>query len=458
MTERISFPPDFIWGAATSAYQIEGAWNEEGKGLSIWDTFAHRPGKTYSGHHGDVAVDHYHRWKEDIQLMKGLGLKAYRFSIAWPRVLPEGIPPVNQAGLDFYGRLVDALLENGIEPIPTLFHYDLPQSLQENGGFAIRDTANLFADYAKIVADSLGDRVSTWITINEPMVFAANGHLIGEHAPGFSDIQAAVSVVHYQLLAHGLATQAIRASIPRPVSVGIALNLSPVYPATSSDEDRLAAQRFDHIQNRSTLDPIFKGSYPAELLDLVSLLLPKMESDELKDIATPIDFLGVNYYTRAVVRHEPGVPFVELTEVRPRGNSYSMMWEIYPQGLYELLTRLHREYAPPKIMVTENGIPIADEVDLDCEIRDVRRIQYLQDHLFQAHKAIAAGVPLTGYLVWSLMDNFEWAYGYRMRFGLIHVDFETQQRTHKFSAKWYRQVISNNGFTPRSYYTEPILD
>ncbi|HVP20945.1 MAG TPA: GH1 family beta-glucosidase [Anaerolineaceae bacterium] len=455
MTEKLTFPPGFLWGTATSSYQIEGAWNEDGKGPSIWDTFAHKPGKTFHGQNGDQAVDHYHRWKEDIRLMKHLGLKSYRFSIAWSRILPEGVGPVNTPGLDFYDRLVDELLANGIEPLPTLFHYDLPQALQENGGFASRTTANQFADYAKIVANKLGDRVSTWLTINEPIVFAANGHLIGDHAPGFSDIQAAIAVVFFQLLGHGLAVQAIRSSASRPVSVGIALNLSPVYPATPAEEDCKAAALFDSLQNRSTLDPIFKRSFPADLLELVSLLLPPMADDDLKIISEPIEFLGVNYYSRTVVRHDPAVPFVELAEVHPQGNPYSMMFEIFPSGIYEIVKRIQRDYNPPKIVITENGIPVADEMDLDCKIRDVRRIQYLQDHLTQVHKAIGEGAPVSGYFVWSLMDNFEWAFGYRMRFGLIFVDFDTQERLTKASGEWYRQVISQNGFIPRINYTDP---
>ncbi len=454
MADFLSFPEDFVWGTASSAYQVEGAWNEDGKGPSVWDTFAHQPGKTFHGQTGDFAIDHYHRWKEDVSLMKHLGLKAYRFSISWPRVLPEGKGTVNQAGLDFYDHLVDELLANGIQPLPTLFHYDLPQALQDEGGFAARQTAHYFADYARILASRLGDRVSTWLTINEPMVYALNGHLTGEHAPGLADIQAAVAVVHYQLLAHGLAVQAIRSTLPRPGSIGIALNLNPAYPASPSEGDRQAAIRFETIQNRTTLDPLFLGSYPQELLELISLLLPPMEEDDFKIISTPMDFVGVNYYSRAVIRHDPNVPFVEFIDVRPQGNPYSMMWEIYPPGLSDLLLKINRDYHPSKIMVTENGIPVADEVDLDCRIRDVRRIQYLQDHLSQVHQAIQAGVPVIGYLVWSLMDNFEWAYGYRMRFGLIHVDFDSLKRTVKDSGEWYRRVIAKNGFAPKTYYQE----
>jgi beta-glucosidase len=458
MTDFISFPHDFHWGVASSAYQIEGGWNEDGKGPSVWDTFSHQPGKIYHGDNGDVAIDHYHRWKEDVQIMKSMGLKVYRFSIAWSRVLPDGQPSrINPAGLDFYDRLVDDLLANGIQPLPTLFHYDLPQALQDHGGFALRDTACFFGDYAGILARKLGDRVSTWLTINEPMVFALAGHLSGEHAPGLKDPQAAISAVHFQLLGHGLAVQAIRTAARQPVSVGIALNLSSIDPASSSSEDIDAAGRFDAILNRSMLDPLFRGEYSPDLLDLIGLLLPPMQSDDLQTIATPLDFLGVNYYSRAVIKHEPGVPIVEFAQVSPRGNPYSQMWEIYPQGMYELLTRIQREYHPAQIMVTENGIPVADALDFDGKVRDVRRIQYLQDHLIQVRKAMDAGVPINGYLVWSLMDNYEWAFGYRMRFGLVYVDFDNLQRTVKMSGEWYRQVIANHGFTPGTYYVEPDL-
>jgi len=458
MTDFISFPTDFTWGVASSAYQVEGAWNEDGKGPSIWDTFSHHPGKTYHGDTGDVAIDHYHRWKEDIQVMKSLGLKTYRFSISWSRILPDGLPShINQQGLDFYNRLVDELLANSIQPLPTLFHYDLPQALQDQGGFSLRETACRFGDYAGIVARKLGDRVSKWLTINEPMVFAANGHLSGEHAPGLKDIQVAISVVHYQLLGHGLAVQAIRSAAGCPISVGIALNLTSIVPASSSQEDLEAARIIDCMQNRATLDPIFLGKYPDDLMGLVGLLLPPMEQGDLKIISTPIDFLGINYYSRAVIKSEPGVPFIELAPIRPQGSSYSQMWEIYPRGIYDLLIRLHCDYHPPQILVTENGIPVADDLDFDGKVRDVRRIQYLQDHLIQVRNAIDAGVPVTGYLVWSLMDNFEWAFGYRMRFGLVYVDLDNLQRVVKMSGEWYRRVISGNGFSPKTFYIEPDL-
>ncbi len=458
MTDFISFPPDFNWGVAASAYQIEGAWNEDGKGPSVWDTFSHLTGKTHHDDTGDVAIDHYHRWKEDIQVMKSLGLKTYRFSIAWPRICPDGQPSkINQPGLDFYDRLVDELLANGIQPMPTLFHYDLPQVLQDQGGFANRDTACYFSDYAGIVASKLGDRISSWLTINEPMVFAANGHLSGEHAPGIKDIQAAIAVVHFQLLGHGLAVQAIRSAARRPVSVGIALNLSSVDPASSSPEDVEAARLFDCMQNRSTLDPIFRGKYPEDLLGLIGLLLPAMEPNDLAIISTPIDLLGINYYSRSVIKSEPGVPFVEFAPVLPPGNAYSQMWEIYPRGMYDILTRIHQDYHPAQILITENGIPVADALDLDGKVRDVRRIQYLQDHLIQVKNAMNDGVPVSGYFVWSLMDNFEWAFGYQMRFGLVYVDFDNLQRTVKISGEWYRRVIASHGFTPQTFYVEPDL-
>jgi beta-glucosidase len=454
MTHFISFPENFIWGAATSAYQIEGAWNEDGKGPSIWDTFAHTPGKIYQGQTGDIAADHYHRWQDDILLMKSLKLNAYRFSISWSRVFPNGIGPVNQPGLDFYDRLVDGLLEAGIQPLPTLFHYDLPQALQDQGGFANRQTVHYFADYTKKMVEILGDRVSTWMTINEPMVYVGNGNLFGEQAPGLRDLQAATFTAHHLLLAHGLAVQVIRDTAPRPSKVGIVLNLSPACPATSSAADRQAAARLDAIQSCSMLDPLYRGQYPAELLELIAYLLPPMEQDDFKIISTPTDFLGINYYTRSVVRHDPGTPLIEFSEVHPENSSYSMMWEIYPDGLHEILSKVNQDYHPKEILICENGIPLAEDVDLDGKVRDPRRIQYLQDHLISIDQARSEGIPVAGYLVWSLLDNFEWAYGNRMRFGLIHVDFTSLKRTIKTSANWYRQVIEKNGFIPATYYFE----
>lgn len=386
--------------------------------------------------------------------MKDLGLKTYRFSTAWSRIFPTGRGLLNQPGLDFYSRLVDGLLAAGIEPFITLHHYDLPQSLQDEGGWANRATAQAFAEYAGVMSRALSDRVTIWTTINEPLVLTANGHLLGQHAPGQHDIQAAVSVAYNLLLGHGLAVQAIRASATRPLRLGAVLNHTPVHPATNSDEDKLAAQRADAILNRSMLDPIFKAAFPAELLDLIALLLPPTFEDDLKIAAQPLEFLGINYYTRAVIRNEPGIPFVEFAEVRPSGTPCSMMWEIYPPGIYEIITRIWNDYHPAQIIVTENGMPLSDDIYFDGLVRDPRRIQYLQDHLVQVHRAIQAGVPVAGYLVWSLIDNFEWHLGYRMRYGLAHVDFATQQRTIKSSGHWFKQTIAQNGFTPQPYFNE----
>ena len=446
MNERfISFPPDFIWGVATSSYQIEGAVHEEGRGVSIWDTFSHTEGKTYKGHHGDVAADHYHHWQEDVALMADLGLKAYRFSLAWPRIQPEGKGAVNPAGLDFYDRLVDALLERGIQPFPTLYHWDLPQPLEDAGGWPNRDTALHFAEYARIVGELLGDRVNTWITHNEPWVMAIAGYLAGLLAPGIQDPMAAVRATHHLLLSHGLAVNALRGSIHHPIKVGITLNLSPVHLATDSEADRAAAQRYDGMLNRLFLDPVMRGQYPPDQLDFLGLFLPDSWQDDLPIIAVPLDFVGVNYYTRAVVRHDPDFPIIQANAVQPEGSEYSQMWEIYPPGIYELLMRVWNDYHPKEIFITENGICVPDGVDFDGRVRDERRVRYLRDHIAQAGRALADGVPLRGYLVWSLLDNFEWQFGYQMRFGLVHVDFDTLKRTVKDSGRWYAKVIKENG-------------
>jgi len=441
----ISFPPDFIWGVATSSYQIEGAVHEDGRGVSIWDTFSHTEGKIYKGHHGDVAADHYHHWQEDVALMAELGLKAYRFSLAWPRIQPEGKGAVNPAGLDFYDRLVDSLLQRGIQPFPTLYHWDLPQPLEDAGGWPNRDTALHFAEYARIVGERLGDRVNTWITHNEPWVMAIAGYLAGQLAPGIQDPMAALRATHHLLLSHGLAVDALRESSHHTTKIGITLNLSPVHPATDSENDRAATRRFDGMLNRLFLDPVMRGQYPLDQLDFLAMFLPDRWQDDLPVIAVPIDFLGVNYYTRSVVRHDPDFPFIQANAIQPEGSEYSQMWEIYPPGIYELLMRVWNDYHPKEIFITENGICVPDGVDFDGRVRDERRIRYLRDHIAQAGRALADGVPLRGYMVWSLLDNFEWQLGYQMRFGLIHVDFDTLKRTMKDSGRWYTNVIKENG-------------
>ena len=443
--DLLSFPERFVWGVATSAYQIEGAYNEDGRGLSIWDTFCRQPGKVHLGQTGDVASDHYHRRQEDVGIMADLGLKAYRFSIAWPRIQPTGRGAVNEAGFEFYDRLVDALLARNIEPFPTLYHWDLPQALQDAGGWPNRDTVFYFADYAHALAERLGDRVTYWITHNEPFVAAVVGNLLGQHAPGLQDPMAALQAGHHLMLSHGYAVQAIRETAQKRPRIGIALNLNPVHPATDSEADHQAAVRFDGVLNRLFLDPLLRGRYPEDVMEMFGPFAPQPQPGDMKRIHSELDFLGINYYSRTVVRNDPDAPFVEATEVHPKGNDYTAMWEIYPPGIHELLTRVWKDYQPAHILITENGMPVADAVDLDGRVRDGRRIRYLRDHLAQVHHAIADGVPVEGYFVWSLMDNFEWAHGYDMRFGLVHVDWDTLKRTVKDSGKWYAGVIAENG-------------
>ncbi len=445
--KRISFPQDFIWGCAASAYQVEGAWNEAGKGPSIWDTFTHLPGKILNGETGDISIDHYHRYKEDVALMKQLGLKAYRFSVSWSRILPTGVREVNQPGLDFYDRLVDELLANGIEPYLCLFHWYLPQALQDKGGWPNRETAYAFADYARILSDHLSDRVSVWMTHNEPWVAALAGHFNGEHAPGINEPAVGIRALHHIFLSHGLAAEAIRASARQPVKIGITLNLSPIHPASDSKRDLEAADRLDAAVNRLQLDPFLKGTTPIQEFSLGKIVTRGLiQKGDLEKMHT-LDLLGVNYYTRTVARFDPKFPVVRANQVLPEGNEYSGMWEIYPQGMYELLTRIWKDYQPTcEMMVTENGVPVPDGLDFDGRVRDERRIRYLKNHIFQVHRAMEDGVPVRGYFHWSFMDNFEWALGYGQRFGLVYVDYKTLKRTIKDSGRWFANVIKENGF------------
>lgn len=446
---NLRFPDGFVWGVATSAQQIEGARHEGARGESIWDRFADTPGKIADGSCSDVACDHYHRWREDVGLMRDLGVGAYRFSIAWPRILPKGRGAVNHAGLDFYDSLVDGLLEAGIQPCPTLYHWDLPQALQERGGWANRDTVEAFVDYTSTVVRSLGDRVQNWVTHNEPWCIATLGHEEGHHAPGHRDPAEALNVAHHLLLSHGRATRMIRESAPTS-SVGIVLIHVPVHAASQSDDDRDAARWLDGFFNRWYLDPLFRGTYPADVLaDRVALghlagpEHPAVQPGDLDEISTPIDFLGINYYSRAHVKAGPDGRPVDIKTV-PAEELTDMGWEVYPAGLEEGLLRLHREYGPREIFITENGAAYDDPLREDGRIVDTRRIDYLREHLIAAHRAISQGVPLSGYFAWSLMDNFEWAHGYERRFGLHAVDFETQRRIPKDSAKWFSQVASSN--------------
>ncbi|MFF7027952.1 GH1 family beta-glucosidase [Streptomyces albidoflavus] len=433
-------PAGFTWGVATAAYQIEGAVAEDGRAPSIWDTFSHTPGKVAGGDTGDVACDHYHRWPEDLALMKRLGVDSYRLSIAWPRVHPQGDGPVNEAGLAFYDRLVDALLEAGITPNVTLYHWDLPQALQDRGGWPARETAEHFAAYASTVAERLGDRVSRWATLNEPLCSAWIGHLEGTMAPGLRDIDAAVKASYHLLLGHGLAAQAVRAASPH-AKIGIVNNLSTVYAATDSEADQAAARRMDGHTNRWWLDPVHGRGFPADMREVYGVDLPERPGD-LDTIAQRLDWIGLNYYFPAVVADDPDAPHPHIRTVRREGVPRTGMdWEIEAGGLEELLLRLTREYGAQSIYVTENGSAFPDTVAPDGSVHDPERTAYLQDHLAACARAARAGAPVDGYYAWSLLDNFEWAYGYDKRFGLVHVDYPTQRRTMKTSGHTYARLI-----------------
>ncbi|GER81311.1 MAG: GH1 family beta-glucosidase [Anaerolineales bacterium] len=442
--KTLAFPKNFTWGVATSAYQIEGAWNEDGRGVSIWDTFSHTKGRIVNDENGDVAADHYHRWKDDFALMSELGVKAYRFSTAWPRILPAGTGAVNKKGLDFYDRIVDEALKRKIEPYVCLFHWDLPQALQDQGGWPKREITEHFAEYARVVAGRLGDRVKVWLTHNEPWVAAFIGYFLGDHAPGNKDIGAAVKALHHLLLSHGLAAEAIRAEAKQPVKVGLTLNLNPVHPATDSKKDKEAAKRVDMFMNRIVLDPLLKGTSPIQEAAIANLLVGKVIHDGDLAKIRQLDLLGVNYYSRTVMKHSNKIPVVNVEQVYPEGNEYSGMWEIYPEGMYETL-KLVWDYKPTcELMVTENGVPVPDGVDFDGRVRDERRIRYLRNHLAQVHRAIKDGIPVKGYFHWSLMDNFEWSLGYGPRFGLVYVDWKTQKRIVKDSGRWFAKAIAEN--------------
>ncbi|BDH54714.1 beta-glucosidase [Streptomyces albus] len=433
-------PAGFTWGVATAAYQIEGAVAEDGRAPSIWDTFSHTPGKVAGGDTGDVACDHYHRWPEDLALMKRLGVDSYRLSIAWPRVHPQGDGPVNEAGLAFYDRLVDALLEAGITPNVTLYHWDLPQALQDRGGWPTRETAEHFAAYASTVAERLGDRVSRWATLNEPLCSAWIGHLEGTMAPGLRDIDAAVKASYHLLLGHGLAAQAVRAASPH-AKIGIVNNLSTVYAATDSEADQAAARRMDGHTNRWWLDPVHGRGFPADMREVYGVDLPERPGD-LDTIAQRLDWIGLNYYFPAVVADDPDAPHPHIRTVRREGVPRTGMdWEIEAGGLEELLLRLTREYGAQSIYVTENGSAFPDTVAPNGSVHDPERTAYLQDHLAACARAARAGAPVDGYYAWSLLDNFEWAYGYDKRFGLVHVDYPTQRRTMKTSGHTYARLI-----------------
>ncbi|MDH6464109.1 beta-glucosidase [Micromonospora sp. A200] len=445
-----TLPPTFRWGVATSSYQIEGAVAEDGRTPSIWDTFCRVPGAVANGDHGDVACDHYHRMPQDVALIADLGLDTYRFSVAWPRVQPGGRGPANPAGLAFYDRLVDELLGRGVDPWVTLYHWDLPQELEDAGGWPNRDTAYRFADYAELVFAALGDRVKTWTTLNEPWCSAMLGYAYGLHAPGRRDLGAGIAAAHHLLLGHGLATQRLRAAAGSPIELGITLNMATADPATDSPTDRDAARAADGLGNRIYLDPLFHGRYPEDVVaDLAAegVRIP-VEDGDLAVISSPIDVLGVNYYfgqahsgvdEQGREREDDGRPVRRV--VRRDLPRTAMDWEIVPDSFTELLVRLHRDYPGVPLVITENGAAFDDKPDADGFVADDDRVAYLTEHLRAVARARQAGADVRGYFAWSLLDNFEWAYGYDKRFGIVRVDYDTQRRTPKRSAHWYRDTI-----------------
>jgi beta-glucosidase len=444
----LRFPANFLWGAATAAYQIEGAADEDGRGPSIWDAFARKPGAVTHGDSGAIACDHYHRWEADLDLMASLGLRSYRFSVAWPRVLPEGRGAVNQRGLDFYKRLIDGLHARGITPMATLYHWDLPQALEERGGWANRDTTDAFAEYAAVVYEALGDEVPFWITLNEPWCAAYLGYGNGKHAPGITDGATWLSAAHHLLLGHGKAVSALRAKGCRD-GLGITLNLSAVHPASDDPRDVAAARRCDGHENRLFLDPLFRGSYPDDVVSRYAQVTDWsfVRDGDISTIAAPLDLLGVNYYLRHRVADDSldsGHGWVLLPPTTPR-TAVGIGTE--PSGLTEVLVRLKNEYTTLPLYVTENGAAYHDYVDPEGGVDDVERVSFFDSHFRAAHAAIAQGVELRGYYVWSLLDNFEWADGYSRRYGIVFVDFGTQRRIPKQSAYWYQKVIQSNGLT-----------
>ena len=447
---RLGFPQGFHWGAATASYQIEGAWNEDGKGESVWDRFAHTPGTIKNGDTGDRACDHYHRYAEDVALMRAMNLTSYRFSIAWPRIQPAGRGPANPKGLDFYRRLVDELLAAGIRPFPTLYHWDLPQALEEAGGWPVRDTAGRFADYAERVVKALGDRVSDWMILNEPNVFTACGYLLGIHAPGRRSLPDFLRAMHTVNLAHGQAFRAMRAA-RGDLRIGTAFNFADCQPMTDSEADADAAERWHAFVNETFLSPALRGRYPACFRDgSAPLDAMGVREGDLETARAPLDFVGVNLYTRALIEDVPGDPNLGARPALPFGRDEGPRtefgWEVWPDALYNVLVRIACDYDDPLLEVTENGCSYGDAPDARGVVNDSRRIDFHRGYLEAVHRAIADGADVRGYHVWSLIDNFEWAEGFQQRFGLVHVDFATCARTLKESGRWYGRVAAENGF------------
>lgn len=441
------FPKGFMWGAATSSYQIEGAWDEDGKGESVWDFYCHELKLAKDGDTGDVSIDHYHRYREDVKIMKELGLRTYRFSICWPRVIPAGIGEVNQKGIAFYNSLVDELLDAGIEPVICLYHWDYPKALMDKGGWSGRESVDWFVDYAEVCFQAFGDRVKNWLTLNEPWVDAyAAQFMLGK--PSIKGMTRATSAAHHYNVCSAKAIRSFREMVPGG-KVGVALNLSPVYPDTDSDEDLAAVKRYDGFVNRWFLDPMVKGEYPEDMLAFYQdrFGVPDIIAEDMEVIKNnPMDFIGVNYYSRRVVKASDQEPVLDVEPVENKDDTWATNGEVYPDGLHDLLVRLDQDYGHPVLWITENGASFGDDEIIDGKIPDTRRQDYLLRHFQAAHRAISQGANLQRYYVWSVFDNFEWVFGYSRRFGIIHVDYETQKRTWKDSARWYQGVIKNNGF------------
>jgi len=448
MMDSYRFPDDFLWGAATSAYQIEGSPTADGAGRSIWHRFSHTPGNTYMDQTGDVACDHYRRYTDDVAIMGDLGLNAYRFSISWSRIYPAGTGAINKKGIDFYSRLVDALLEKGIKPNATLFHWDLPEALDDRGGWLNRDISDWFCDYAVTMFDALGDRVEMWSTLNEPWVVTDGGYLAGVLAPGHSNLFEAPVATHNLLRAHGAAVERFRSTkAAKKGKIGIVVNLEPKYPASESPEDLAAVRRADAYMNRQFLDPVFLGKYPAELREIFGEAWPEWSDEDMRLIKQPIDFLGVNYYTRKVERYHPEhIPLRTKHVPQPQHIETATNWEVFPEALTKVLLWITERYGKLPIYITENGAAFYDSPHtIDGRIEDPLRVEYYRQHLRAAHDAMKKGVNLRGYYAWSLLDNYEWAHGYSKRFGIVHVDYETQQRTIKSSGRYYASVIASKG-------------
>jgi beta-glucosidase len=452
VNSAITFPKNFYWGTTTASYQIEGAWKEDGKGESIWDRFAHTPGKIKNADTGDVACDSYHRWREDISLMRAMNLNSYRFSISWPRIQPSGLGSPNSKGLDYYSRLVDALLEARIRPFVTLYHWDLPQALEDAGGWPNRDTASRFAEYVELVARALGDRVSDWMLFNEPSAFVDLGYLEGEHAPGRKSLFDFLRATHVVNLAQGAGFRAVKAARPT-ARVGTAFSMSPCEPATNSAEDKLAAERAHAITNVWFLEPALRGRYPEALTFLPETAM-RIKSGDIEKVRAPLDFVGINLYYRTIasapgamerVAHAQDWLFPVKMDGGQQGPKTDIGWEVWPQSLYDMVMRITRDYNRPVIEITESGCAYNDGPDASGVIHDVRRIEYHREYLAALSRAIADGADVRGYQAWSLIDNFEWSEGFSQRFGLAYVDFKTQQRTIKESGRWYAKVAAENG-------------